>query len=98
QQQRCDAHVVVNHLSLGESGFGIQNLVEVRKLQVLSLDVNHGLFGHWFLTRCTEMMQVERASMQLTGESWRDSIGMSGRGCSPPFDLRVLICNFLTCA
>src|ERR1019366_4738697 len=65
QQRRRDAHVIIDHLPLGESSFGKQHLIEVRKLQVPSLDVNYSLFGHCVpRLRCTEMMQFERASVQ----------------------------------
>ena len=36
-----DAGVVVNDLSLGEAGRGIQDFVQVRQLQLPALDFNH---------------------------------------------------------
>ena len=49
QQDGSDAHVIVDHLSLGESGLGIQHLIEIRKLQVSAFDVDHRFFRHQFL-------------------------------------------------
>src|SRR5208283_5876067 len=49
QQHRSDAHEVVDHLPLGEASLGIQDLVKIRHLEVLTLDVNYHVFGHWFV-------------------------------------------------
>ena len=49
QQHGRNAHVIVDHLPLIESRLGIQNLVQVRQLQVPALDIDHGLFGHHLL-------------------------------------------------
>src|SRR5215469_6865263 len=45
QHRRCDAHVVIDDVFLGEAGGGIQNLLEIRQLQVSALNFNHGV-GH----------------------------------------------------
>ena len=46
QQDGRDANVIVDHLSLGESGFGIEHLVEVRQLKVFAFHVNDSVFWH----------------------------------------------------
>src|SRR5208283_493565 len=50
QQHGSNAHEIVDDLSLGEPGLGIEHLIEVRHLQVLALDVNYYVFvlGHCF--------------------------------------------------
>ncbi len=41
-----DAGVVVNHLSLGKSGRGIQDLIQIRQLQLPALNFNHRFVAH----------------------------------------------------
>ena len=41
QKRGSNAHIVVNHLPLGESGCGIKHLVEIGKLQLLAFNFNH---------------------------------------------------------
>src|SRR5205814_4213311 len=45
QQRRRDARVVVDHLALGEPGLGIQDLLEVRELELPPADLD-GRVGH----------------------------------------------------
>src|SRR4051812_25712720 len=49
QQDRSDAHVVIDHLPLGEAGCGIEDLVQIGDGQLLSLDVDRR-----FRTLCHE--------------------------------------------
>ena len=48
QKYRGDAHEIVDDLPLGKSGFRIQHLVQVRKAELLSLDIDDlfGALGH----------------------------------------------------
>src|SRR5580704_7707420 len=40
QQDRRDAGVVIDHLSLGEPGCGVKNLVQVSQTQMFAVDLN----------------------------------------------------------
>src|SRR5579863_4387638 len=45
QQDRRDARVVVDHLSLGEPSCGVKYLVQVRQTQMFAVDLNYLWFA-----------------------------------------------------
>ena len=45
-ENRRDARVVVNDLSLGKAGRGIQDFVQIRQLQLPALNFNHRFVAH----------------------------------------------------
>ena len=45
-QHGRDAHVIINHLALGKAGRGIEDLLQVRELQLAALDFDDGWCRH----------------------------------------------------
>src|SRR6266478_5343729 len=46
QQRRRDVHVIVNHLALGRAGSGIEDLIQIRELQLAAFNFNDGWGWH----------------------------------------------------
>src|ERR1700691_3340292 len=46
QKRGCDPGAVIDDLSFGETGGGIEDLVEIRELELAAFDVDDGGSGH----------------------------------------------------